>query len=271
MKEKAHFIIHTIERLANVSKGGKRAHTKGFNYQGEVQLKELGKKLLGESTEAIVRLSDALTDRKHYTRLVPLKGLAIHFKGTVPVDIVMVSFPYFPWTKADSIVKLAQYSNAIHDETDWKIKLNLMRHMLKIEQFHRHLKQFIVNQPIKTTFKDRVFYNLHYFKSNENQYIRFQAELKGNQVILFAEVHASPHSIAEIPCDYQRVEIGNIQLKSETTEQHEMFNVLEVGNNLKVLEDDEIIHLRAALYEVSNAHRLGEGMVHDDVVSLDKI
>lgn len=271
MKDKALYIIQTIERLAKTSKGGKRAHTKGFNYSGEVKLNVEGQKVLGQYHNARVRLSDALTAKNHITKLVPLKGMAIRFEGSNPFDLVLVTFPYFPWTKADSIYKIAQYSNAIHDEDNVGVKLNLFRHLMKIEGFNKDLKKFIFNQPILPTFKEKTYYNLHYFKTNEGKFVRFRTTLKGETIILQAEIHQQPHPISELPNDFQLVEIGTIQIREAVKENIEVFDLFQTGSNLTPLADDEIIQLRSELYTISHQRRIAEGIDYDNVIPLDKL
>lgn len=264
MRDKARYIIDTIERLARVTKGGKRAHSKGFNYKGEVKLNDLGRALIGDSNDAVVRLSDALTDQQHSTRLIPLKGMAIRFNGDHPANIILVTFPYFPWNKADSIVKLAQYSQAIHDASDIKVKLNLVRYMSKIEGFNQHLVKFLIHQPVIPTFKGKVFHNLHYFK-HEDHYVRFQAELIGRRIALKAEIHSRPKPLDVIPKDFELVDIGSIELTTPIEEVIEKFDVLATGPYLTPSNDDEIIQLRSALYDVSHESRMREGLRHDKV------
>lgn len=271
MKDKALYIIQTIERLAKTTKGGKRAHTKGFNYSGEVKLNVEGQKLLGQYHKAHVRLSDALTTKNHISKLVPLRGMAIRFEGSNPIDLVLVTFPYFPWTKADSIYKIAQYSNAIHDANNVGVKLNLLRYLMKIEEFHKEWKKFILNQPILPTFKEKTYYNLHYFKTSDNQFVRFRTTLKGEMIILQAEIHQQPHPISELPNNYQLVDIGTIQLKEAAKENVEVFDLFQTGSNLTPLADDEIIQLRSELYTISHRRRIAEGIDYDNVIPLDKL
>ncbi|MCE4956639.1 hypothetical protein [Macrococcoides caseolyticum] len=269
MREKARYIIDTIDQLAHVTKGGKRAHAEGFNYKGKVRLNERGKSLLGNCSEAIVRLSDTLPDKEHSTRFVPLKGMAIHFESTIPTNIVLISFPYFPWNKADFIVKLAQYCRAISKERDIRIKLNLLRYLLQIESLHKHLPKLIVNQPVIPSFKNKKYYNLHYLKHNEKGYIRFQTIIKDNIIELKAEIHDYAKSLDIITDDYVLVEIGTIELTNPMQEVIESFEVLQTGEYLKPLEDDEIIHLRSALYDISHQRRVSEGIVYDNKKELE--
>ncbi|TDM40340.1 hypothetical protein ETI08_09790 [Macrococcoides goetzii] len=271
MKNKALYIIQTIERLAKTSKGGKRAHTKGFNYSGDVVLNAEGQKILGQYHKAHVRLSDALTNKNHFTKRVPLKGMAIQFKGNDPIDLVLVTFPYFPFTQSDSIYKIAQYSNAIHNEENVGIKLNLIRHLMKIEGFNKDLKKFIFNQPILTTFKQKTYYNLHYFRTLDDQFVRFRTKLKGETIYLQAEIHQQPHPISELPKDFKLIDIGTIQLNEAAKEEIEVFDLYKTGSNLTVLDTDEIIQLRSEMYKISQQRRISEGINHDSILPLDKL
>lgn len=256
--DNATFIVDTIERYATTTRGAKRAHAKGNQYIGKLQLNDMGKRIFNlddTNLDVIVRLSDAPPNRNVPSNLVPLKGLALHIKQ-VHINLVMVTFPYFPWTKEASIVKIAQYIHAIHQSESKLLKINLLRHLFKIEDFNKHLMKFILHQPIKTTM-NQTFHNLHYFKYNE-QFIRFHARKKYNQITLYAEIYDEIKPISELRKDAVIEEIAHIELTSETSETYTTFDPLQTGSLDAVY--DEILNLRSEMYKISNQHRNEEGI-----------
>ncbi|TDM30867.1 hypothetical protein [Macrococcoides canis] len=256
--DNATFIVDTIERYATTTRGAKRAHAKGKHFTGKLQLNATGQRIFDlkdTHLDVIIRLSDAPPNRNVPSHLVPLKGLALHIKQE-HINIVMVTFPYFPWTKEASIVKIAQYVHAIHKSESKLLKLNLLRYLLKIEGFDKHLIKFILHQPIKTSM-NQTFHNLHYFKYNE-QFVRFHARKRNNQITLYAEIYDEIKPISELRKDAVIEEIGRIEITSETSENYTMFAPLKTGSLEPIY--DEILNLRSQMYKISNQHRNEEGI-----------
>ncbi|KAA1039607.1 hypothetical protein [Macrococcus equipercicus] len=259
MENKAFNVIRSIERLGVTDKGKKRAHARGRSYRAAVQLNDAGRKLLGDMTHAFVRLSDAPPSTKYPAWTVSIKGLSLHFTGKKgAVNLVFVTFPYFPWVKADSIVNLGTYAVALKEELDWQVKLNLWRKILQTEHFHRHLGKFFLHFPLITYRSNRKYSNLHYFATEQHDYVRFHVKYIGNDILLFAEYYDKPASIERIRRDAVIEQIGTVHLEERTDEVIPYFDVLQTGAHLKPLEDDEIIKLRHDMYRISCERRLME-------------
>lgn len=264
MKNKALKVITSIERLGVAEKGSKRAHAKGVNYHADVQLNEEGRQLLGDMTHAIVRLSDAPPSTKYPSWSVSLKGLSIRLSGNnQPVDLVFVTFPYFPWVKADSIVEIGNYAVALKEQSDWQVKLNLWRKILQIENFHQHICKFIRHMPIVTYRTHRKYYNLHYFRTVNDDFTRFHVKYINHQILLYTERYHQAASIEQIRRDGTVRHIGTIRLIQETDEQIDYFDVMQTGDYLRPLDDDEILLLRHYMYNISYERKKKERESHE--------
>lgn len=255
----AEFIIDTIERYATVEPGLKRAHAKGTNFSGNIILNEVGKNVLGENYHAVVRLSDTPPNRNVPSVFVPLKGLAIHLNQT-NANLVFVTFPYFPWTKIDSIVKIAQYIRAMNETSDLFVKLNLLKYILKVESFNDELIKFIRHLPVKTT-TNQTYYNPHYYVYND-KYVKLHVKKDGQVVRLMMETYETLLPISEVRNDGRTVELGTIELTETSEEVIESFDPTVTGLLQPV--DDEILTLRKELYEISHEHRLHDGIEYDE-------
>lgn len=258
MKKYARMIINAIDRSGGHDAGLKRAHAHGIHLTGKVKLNDIGESLFGAREEALIRLSDAPPNERHAPWTIPLKGLAIYLKGESPVNLIFVTFPYFPWTKAKSIKNIAVYLSALKATDDWQVKLNLLNKTLHLEDFHRHIGKFVIHQPISVIRSLRKYYNPHYFVTKEGQYIRFHVYYANDVIELFAEYYKQPAPINEMRKDGEIKKIGEIQLQQEITESRPYFELLDVGPNLKPLDSDEIIHLRHEMYLISNERRQQE-------------
>jgi len=248
-------IINYIELLGVHDKGLKRAHARGYYYETNVELNKEGKALLGDNQKAILRLSDAPPNKRIPEKLISLKGLAIHFKQT-DSNFIFVNFPYFPWTKRESILMLMTYINAIKQAQDWSVRINLLNKIGHLENFGQKIRKFIHNFPVSPLRKFQTYHNLHYFRT-DHDYVRFH--IKYDQDIkLYAERYHEPASIEEIRHDGEVREIGRLVITREIESDIPYFKLLEVGPNLKILEDDNIIRLRDEMYQISAERRLAE-------------
>lgn len=101
MKTAADTIVDLIERFDVHDPGARRAHGNGANYRAEVLLNEMGRAILGDVDHAVVRLSNVATSEKVPDWLINVKGCAIRFDHPArPIDIIGVTFPYFPFSTA---------------------------------------------------------------------------------------------------------------------------------------------------------------------------
>lgn len=257
MKETAASIINAIEGMGVHDKGLKCAHARGVHYQGEVQLNKQGEALFGERKQALIRLSDAPPNKRHAPWMIPLKGLSIYLEGESPVNLIFVTFPYFPWVKAASVKMLATYFHAMTATNDWQVRLNLINKALHVENFYQHLGTFLRHQPISVLREHRNYYNPHYYKTAED-YVQFDVHYNHETIELFAVYYTSPAPISKLRHDGKRIKIGEIQLQQQIKESRPYFEVLDVGPYLTPLADDEILHLRHEMYLISNARRQAE-------------
>ncbi|TDM12770.1 hypothetical protein [Macrococcus lamae] len=259
MKNQAFKVIRSIEKLGVTDKGKKRAHARGINYRSEVNLNDEGRRLLGHMTEGVVRLSDAPPSTKYPAWSVSIKGLSIHLAGNgTPVDLVFVTFPYFPWIKADSMVSIGTYAVALKEPSDWQVKINLWRKILKTENFNHHLGKFLIHFPLITYRKFRKYNNLHYFKTEQGDFVRFHVKFTADKIVLYAERYDVPASIECIRRNGKIHQIGSIHLKERIEEGVPYFDVLQIGSHLKPLESDEILQLRHFMYRISYERKLKE-------------
>ncbi|TDM02139.1 hypothetical protein [Macrococcus carouselicus] len=248
-------IINYIELLGVHDKGLKRAHARGHYYEAEVVLTDEGSALLGHNDKAIIRLSDAPPNRRTPEELISLKGFSIHFSDT-DSNFIFVNFPYFPWVRRESILMLMTYVNAIKQADDWFVRINLMRKIGQLENFGQKLGKFARNFPVSTLRKFQTYHNLHYYQTGQD-YIRFHVKYD-QDIKLYVERYKQPASIEEIRHDGDVHEIGRLKITREIDTDIPYFELLKVGPHMKVLADDDIIHLRDAMYQISAERRRAE-------------
>lgn len=257
IKQQALDVVNMIEQLGVNDSGMKRAHARGIHYKGSIKLNERGTALFGERTNILIRMSDAPPNKRHPSWMIPLKGLSVYMEGQQPVNLIFVTFPYFPWTKAQSIVSLAIYANAVKQADDWRVKANIIRRMLKVESFHQHLGQFVKHLPRSIIRKYRSYYNPHYYEF-KNQFIKFHIIYHHHKIKLYAGYFETPYPINQLTTKNEIYEIGTITLNKQCAASRAYFEVYEAGPYLKPVADDEILQLRHEMYLISNQRRLNE-------------
>ncbi|TDL94195.1 hypothetical protein ERX27_09675 [Macrococcus brunensis] len=255
MAKTAERIINYIEMLGVHDKGLKRAHARGYYYDAEVELTAEGKALLGDAQTAVIRLSDAPPSKRTPEQFVSLKGLTIHFKET-DSNFIFVNFPYFPFVKRESVLMLMTYVNAIKQADDWFIRFNLMRKIGQLENFGQRLGKFISHFPLSTARQYQTYHNLHYYQTDKD-YVRFHVKYE-DDIILYVERYTAPQSIEVLRNDGEIHEIGRLTLVREIDVDLPYFELLKTGPHLKPLINDDIIHLRDEMYQISAERRLNE-------------
>ncbi|GAB3056275.1 hypothetical protein ACFOU0_02415 [Salinicoccus sesuvii] len=140
MKTAADTIIDLIERFNVHDPGARRAHGNGANYRAEVLLNDAGKSLIGEVDHAVVRLSNVATSEKVPDWLINVKGCAIRFEHPArPIDIIGVTFPYFPFSTAHENIDLFY---RIHHFLESRSPLQFVR-IFGAGNLYRHLGRLV--------------------------------------------------------------------------------------------------------------------------------
>ncbi|ULG74157.1 hypothetical protein [Macrococcus brunensis] len=255
MTKIAERIINYIEMLGVHDKGLKRAHARGYYYDAKVELTPEGKALLGATERAVIRLSDAPPSKRTPEQFVSLKGLAIHFEKT-DSNFIFVNFPYFPFVKRESVLKLMTYVNAIKQTDDWFVRFNLVRKIGQLEGFGQRLGKFASHFPLSTLRKYQTYHNLHYYQTDKD-YVRFHVKYE-EDIKLYVERYIAPQSIEVLRNDGDIHEIGHLTITREIDRDLPYFELLKTGPHLKPLIEDDIIHLRDEMYQISAERRLNE-------------
>ncbi|TDM13625.1 hypothetical protein [Macrococcus bovicus] len=255
MAKIAERIINYIEMLGVHDKGLKRAHARGYYYEAKVELTSEGQALLGDTQQAVIRLSDAPPNKRTPAQLVSLKGLAIHFKES-DSHFIFVNFPYFPFVKRESVLMLMTYINAIKQTDDWWVRMNLMRKIGRLEGFGQKLGKFVSHFPLSTSRQHQTYHNLHYYQTDKD-YVRFHVVYE-DDIRLYVERYTAPCSIEVLRNDGDIRQIGRLTITREIDIDLPYFELLKTGPHLQPLREDDIIYLRDEMYQISAERRLNE-------------
>ncbi|TVT27057.1 DUF1722 domain-containing protein [Salinicoccus cyprini] len=186
MKTAADIIVDLIERFDVHDPGARRAHGNGVNYEAAVALNDDGKAIFGDIQKAVIRLSNVATSQKVPDSLINVKGCSIRFDHPArPIDIIGVTFPYFPFATASETMDLFY---RIHWFLDNKSPVRFVN-IFGAGNLYRHLGRLARWLP-KDTHMDHSYYSAHSY-GTDNLKFRLDYDTDTETIEIFAEHDAS--------------------------------------------------------------------------------
>lgn len=285
--------VDTIEQVADVHVGYRRAHAKGVAYDAVFQPSGAFAKYTTAShfqtqqVQAIVRFSHSSSSPHSHELLNPIKGMAVRFllADGKYTNLTMANIPVFITKTPEAFVQLLQVFTK--DPLSFKEKLNALR---ELPEFHTIPKLLSTVKPV-TSFANESYRSLHtYYLVNEHvekTAVRFKWEpvcnnagkltdateleteleqrLADKQVafrlmVQFAD-KSDPLNDPSIawPENRKTVESGVLTLKNRREDGAEeyIFDPTVLPHGMEC-SDDPVLHFRSQAYKESAARRQRE-------------